>query len=141
MVSQHQRESLAPRKVRPLNLQKSLKLMSLWLPLLDFARSYGPLSRQVAARVDTQACVEVFGLNSAQVAAFLAGNGKVVLADLAGLDAVARAVLVHAQEVVVAGLHTAGILATAALHDDCAVAVALLRRSGLVIAASRFQAS
>jgi 4-amino-4-deoxy-L-arabinose transferase-like glycosyltransferase len=47
-----------------------LLLMTLWLPLLDYARSYGPLSRQVAARVDTQACVEVFGLNSAQVAAF-----------------------------------------------------------------------
>jgi len=47
-----------------------LLLMTLWLPLLDYARSYGPLSRQVAARVDPQACVEVFGLNSAQVAAF-----------------------------------------------------------------------
>lgn len=47
-----------------------LLLMTLWLPLLDYARSYGPLSRQVAARVDTMACVEVFGLNSAQVAAF-----------------------------------------------------------------------
>lgn len=47
-----------------------LLLMTLWLPLLDYARSYAPLSRQVAARVDTGACVEVFGLNSAQVAAF-----------------------------------------------------------------------
>ncbi len=47
-----------------------LLLMTLWLPLLDYARSYAPLSRQVAARVDTTACVEVFGLNTAQVAAF-----------------------------------------------------------------------
>lgn len=47
-----------------------LLLMTLWLPLLDYARSYAPLSRQVAARVDTEACVEVFGLNSAQAAAF-----------------------------------------------------------------------
>jgi 4-amino-4-deoxy-L-arabinose transferase-like glycosyltransferase len=47
-----------------------LLLMTLWLPLLDYARSYAPLSRQVAARVDPAACVEVYGLNSAQVAAF-----------------------------------------------------------------------
>jgi 4-amino-4-deoxy-L-arabinose transferase-like glycosyltransferase len=47
-----------------------LLLMTLWLPLLDYARSYAPLSRQVAARVDPQACVEVYGLNPAQVAAF-----------------------------------------------------------------------
>ena len=47
-----------------------LLLMTLWLPLLDYARSYAPLSRQVAARVNPNACVEVYGLNSAQVAAF-----------------------------------------------------------------------
>lgn len=47
-----------------------LLLMTLWLPLLDYARSYAPLSRQVAARVNPDACVEVHGLNSAQVAAF-----------------------------------------------------------------------
>ncbi|MBI5907015.1 MAG: hypothetical protein HY853_00255 [Burkholderiales bacterium] len=47
-----------------------LLLMTLWLPLLDYARSYAPLSRQLAARVDPNACVEVYGLSSAQVAAF-----------------------------------------------------------------------
>ncbi len=47
-----------------------LLLMTLWLPLLDYARSYAPLSRQIAARVDPKSCVEVYGLNSAQVAAF-----------------------------------------------------------------------
>ncbi len=47
-----------------------LLLMTLWLPLLDYARSYGPLSRQLAARVDPNACVEVYGLNSGQVTAF-----------------------------------------------------------------------
>ncbi len=47
-----------------------LLLMTLWLPLLDYARSYAPLSRQVAALVEPGACVEVHGLNSAQVAAF-----------------------------------------------------------------------
>lgn len=46
-----------------------LLLMTLWLPLLDYARSYAPLSRQVAARVDPTACVEVYGLNRAQMAA------------------------------------------------------------------------
>ncbi|WP_372825730.1 hypothetical protein [Polaromonas sp.] len=45
-------------------------LMTLWLPLLDYARSYAPLSRQVAALVDPDGCVEVYGLNAAQVAAF-----------------------------------------------------------------------
>jgi len=47
-----------------------LLLMTLWLPLLDYARSYAPLSRQLAVRVDPQACIEVHGLSSAQVAAF-----------------------------------------------------------------------
>ena len=46
-----------------------LLLMTLWLPLLDFARSYEPLSRQVAWQVNRQACVEVLGLNTAQIAA------------------------------------------------------------------------
>ncbi len=46
-----------------------LLLMTLWLPLLDYARSYATLSAQVAKRVDRQACVEVLGLSPAQVAA------------------------------------------------------------------------
>lgn len=46
-----------------------LLLMTLWLPLLDYARSYTALSAQVAKRVDRAACVEVSGLNPAQVAA------------------------------------------------------------------------
>ena len=46
-----------------------LLLMTLWLPLLDYARSYAALSAQVASRVDRQACVEVLGLSPAQVAA------------------------------------------------------------------------
>ncbi len=46
-----------------------LLLMTLWLPLLDYARSYAPLSRQVVSRVDPKACVEVLGLNPAQAAA------------------------------------------------------------------------
>ena len=46
-----------------------LLLMTLWLPLLDYARSLAPLSRQVASLVDKNACVEIFGVGSAQVAA------------------------------------------------------------------------
>ncbi len=46
-----------------------LLLMSLWLPLLDHARSYGPLSRRVAALVPTDYCVLVDDLSAAQIAA------------------------------------------------------------------------
>jgi hypothetical protein len=47
-----------------------LLLMTLWLPLLDYARSYAPMARQLARLVDRQACVEIYGLRSAQAAAF-----------------------------------------------------------------------
>ena len=46
-----------------------LLLMSLWLPLLDYARSYAPMSRQVARLVDKKECVEIHGIASAQAAA------------------------------------------------------------------------
>lgn len=46
-----------------------LLLMTLWLPLLDYARSLGPLSRQVASLVDPKRCVEIYGVDSAQTAA------------------------------------------------------------------------
>jgi len=46
-----------------------LLLMTLWMPLLDYARSLGPLSRQVASLVDKSACVEIYGVESAQAAA------------------------------------------------------------------------
>jgi hypothetical protein len=46
-----------------------LLLMTLWLPLLDFARSYGPLSRSIAAMVPARTCVLVDGLSQAQIAA------------------------------------------------------------------------
>lgn len=47
-----------------------LLLMTLWMPLLDYARSYAPMSRQVASLVDQTACVEIYGVDSAQAAAF-----------------------------------------------------------------------
>lgn len=46
-----------------------LLLMTLWLPLLDFGRSYGPVSRRISTLVPAQACVLVDGLSQAQIAA------------------------------------------------------------------------
>ena len=46
-----------------------LLLMTLWLPLLDFSRSYGPVSRRIATLVPAQGCVVVDGLSQAQIAA------------------------------------------------------------------------
>ncbi len=47
-----------------------LLLMTLWLPLLDFARSYAPLVRRVGIIVQTPVCVESHGLSRGQIAAF-----------------------------------------------------------------------
>jgi len=48
-----------------------LLLMTLWLPLLDFARSYEPLVRRTMDVMQQQpSCVEVYGLSRGQVAAF-----------------------------------------------------------------------
>ncbi|MFC5522336.1 hypothetical protein [Polaromonas jejuensis] len=46
-----------------------LLLMTLWMPLLDYARSYAPTSRQVASLVDKTACVAIYGVGSPQAAA------------------------------------------------------------------------
>ena len=46
-----------------------LLLTSLWLPLLDHALSYGPLSRRIATLVPAGSCVVVDGLNHAQESA------------------------------------------------------------------------
>ncbi len=55
-----------------------LLLMTLWLPLLDFGRSYGPISRGIAGLVDREHCVLADGLSQAQVAA-LQYHGKLQL--------------------------------------------------------------
>ena len=47
-----------------------LLLMTLWMPLLDFARSYAPLARLVAQRVGPTECVQTLGLSFGQTAAF-----------------------------------------------------------------------
>lgn len=53
-------------------------VMTLWLPLLDYARSYAPSSRQIASLVDKNACVEIYGVGAAQAAA-LQYHGKLEL--------------------------------------------------------------
>ena len=71
-----------------------LLLMTLWLPLLDYARSYAPLSRQIAKLVDKNACVEIHGVRSAQTAA-LQYHGQLELRQ-AGIQAVCPYLIVNA---------------------------------------------
>ncbi len=47
-----------------------LLLMTLWLPLLDFARSYAPLVHRTMAVLQRPDCVEEHGLSRGQIAAF-----------------------------------------------------------------------
>ena len=47
-----------------------LLMMTLWMPVLDYARSYAPLVRNVGRLIDAPGCVEVHGLTQAQLAAF-----------------------------------------------------------------------
>jgi hypothetical protein len=47
-----------------------LLLMTLWLPLGNFARSYAPLVQRVATMIEPRGCVLVHGLTRAQIAAF-----------------------------------------------------------------------
>ncbi len=65
-----------------------LLLMTLWLPLLDFGRSYGPLSRRIASLVPPGACVLVDGLSQAQIAA-LRHHGQLELVRTGGPDGAA----------------------------------------------------
>ncbi len=60
-----------------------LLLMTLWMPLLDYARSLGPLSRQVASLVDPKQCVEIYGVGSAHAAA-LQYHGQLDLRQATG---------------------------------------------------------
>ena len=46
-----------------------LLLMTLWLPLLDFARSYAPQVRQLVALTGQDDCVQVLALNRGQITA------------------------------------------------------------------------
>jgi 4-amino-4-deoxy-L-arabinose transferase-like glycosyltransferase len=57
-----------------------LLLMTLWLPLLDYARSYAPLVQRVARVVITAPCIETQGLKASQLAA-LRFHGQLTLAS------------------------------------------------------------
>jgi 4-amino-4-deoxy-L-arabinose transferase-like glycosyltransferase len=47
-----------------------LLLMTLWLPVLDYARSYTPVVRGVTQAMTSRGCVEQLGLGRGQIAAF-----------------------------------------------------------------------
>jgi len=47
-----------------------LLMMTLWLPVLDYARSYVPVVQSVTRMMDRPGCVQVLGLNRGQLAAF-----------------------------------------------------------------------
>jgi hypothetical protein len=47
-----------------------LLIMTLWLPVLDFARSYAPLVAKVGSMMGETQCVHFYGLTRAQGAAF-----------------------------------------------------------------------
>lgn len=74
-----------------------LLLMTLWLPLLDFGRSYGPLSRRIASLVPPESCVLVDGLSQAQIAA-LWHHGSLKLVRTGGLEGAACRALVVSPE-------------------------------------------
>jgi hypothetical protein len=46
-----------------------LLLMTLWLPMINYARGYAPLARNVAVLMGHPPCVQVSGLSAAQMAA------------------------------------------------------------------------
>jgi hypothetical protein len=48
-----------------------LLMMTLWLPLVDYTRSYAPAVRNAQKAIDAPGCIEVFGLNRSQVASLL----------------------------------------------------------------------
>jgi 4-amino-4-deoxy-L-arabinose transferase-like glycosyltransferase len=46
-----------------------LLLMTLWMPVLDYARSFAPQVRNLSRLIDSPGCVEVHGLSQAQLSA------------------------------------------------------------------------
>lgn len=46
-----------------------LMVMTLWLPVLDYGRSYKPVVQGITAGIDTPGCVEILGLTRPQIAA------------------------------------------------------------------------
>ena len=46
-----------------------LLLMTLWLPVLDYARSYAPMVQRIVILTDRPSCVQVYGLGRGPIAA------------------------------------------------------------------------
>ena len=62
-----------------------LLLTTLWLPLLDYARSYGPMVQRVSAQVSSAECLQIQGLTRSQISALqYHGNLKLVPAYFPG---------------------------------------------------------
>lgn len=53
-----------------------LLVMTLWLPVLDYARSYRPVVQRLGQHMDQPGCVEALGLSRAQLAALRAHAGR-----------------------------------------------------------------
>ncbi|MDP3135763.1 MAG: hypothetical protein Q8N17_05440 [Burkholderiaceae bacterium] len=75
-------------------------LMTLWLPLLDYARSYAPMVRNLSSQMDAPGCIQTHGLAQAQIAALkfhgrldLAPAGPVAHCPWLVVDATAQATL------------------------------------------------
>jgi hypothetical protein len=58
-----------------------LLLMTLWMPLLDFVRSYTVVVRNVSTFVGTPACIQEMGLSREQIAAFQYHGGFRILSN------------------------------------------------------------
>ncbi|MGC4365476.1 hypothetical protein [Hydrogenophaga sp. R2] len=71
-----------------------LLLMTLWLPLLDFGRSYGPLSRRIATLVPPGSCVMADGLNAGQITALRYHGGLTVVPSVSPGEARCRVMVV-----------------------------------------------
>ena len=56
-------------------------LMTLWMPLLDFVRSYTVVVRNVSTVVGTPACIQEMGLSREQIAAFQYHGGFKILSN------------------------------------------------------------
>jgi hypothetical protein len=74
-----------------------LLLMTLWLPVLDYARSYAPMVQRIQVLTSRPSCVQVHGMSRGQLAA-MRFHGKMNTVS-AGRAAVCPWLLVDAADV------------------------------------------
>ena len=116
-----------------------LLLMTLWLPLLDYARSYAPFSRQIASQVNRQGCIAVHGLDAAQVAA-LRYHGNLTLEALVPSSACNYLVVHSGSQASMADLINLpdwAFLATVRRPTDASQSVAIYKRLRPVVLTAR----